>query len=139
MKVYILNFLVYLMAMVGVIYISLMVFKRAIIQNNSNSNNNLKIESSLNSGPRKTLHVINIDGERFLIASDIQNTTFLSKLNENKPETTIKKVMESKTQDRMFIDELNDLKKTEIKNNISAIDDGVQKEKSVFRELIQRL
>ena len=47
--------------------------------------------------------------------------------------------MESKTQDRMFIDELNDLKKTEIKNNISAIDDGVQKEKSVFRELIQRL
>lgn len=139
MKVYILNFLVYLMAMVGVIYISLMVFKRAIIQNNSNSNNNLKIESSLNLGPRKTLHVINIDGERFLIASDIQNTTFLSKLNENKPETTIKKVMESKTQDRMFIDELNDLKKIEIKNNISAIDDGVQKEKSVFRELIQRL
>lgn len=139
MKVYILNFLVYLMAMVGVIYISLMVFKRAIIQNNSNSNNNLKIESSLNLGPRKTLHVINIDGERFLIASDIQNTTFLSKLNENKPETTIKKVMESKIQDRMFIDELNDLKKTEIKNNISAIDDGVQKEKSVFRELIQRL
>ena len=139
MKVYILNFLVYLMAMVGVIYISLMIFKRAITQNNSNSNNNLKIESSLNLGPRKTLHVINVNSERFLIASDIQNTTFLSKLNDNKSETAIKKVMESKNQDRMFMDELNNLKKIELKNNISVIDDDIQEEKSVFRELIQRL
>ena len=139
MKVYILNFLVYLMAMVGVIYISLMIFKRAITQNNSNSNNNLKIESSLNLGPRKTLHVINVNSERFLIASDIQNTTFLSKLNDNKSETAIKKVMESKNQDRMFMDELNNLKKIELKNNISVIDDDIQEEKSVFRELIERL
>lgn len=139
MKVYILNFLVYLMAMVGVIYISLMIFKRAITQNNSNSNNNLKIESSLNLGPRKTLHVINVNSERFLIASDIQNTTFLSKLNDNKSETAIKKVIESKNQDRMFMDELNNLKKIELKNNISVIDDDIQEEKSVFRELIQRL
>lgn len=139
MKVYILNFLVYLMAMVGVIYISLMIFKRAITQNNSNSNNNLKIESSLNLGPRKTLHVINVNSERFLIASDIQNTTFLSKLNDNKSETAIKKVMESKNQDRIFMDELNNLKKIELKNNISVIDDDIQEEKSVFRELIERL
>ena len=45
----------------------------------------------------------------------------------------------NKNQDRMFMDELNNLKKIELKNNISVIDDDIQEEKSVFRELIQRL
>ncbi|OKZ82391.1 MAG: hypothetical protein BHW07_01675 [Clostridium sp. CAG_433_25_7] len=131
MKIYILNFLVYTMAMVGVIYVSLMIFKRTMTQNNQNSSNNsLKIESSLNIGPRKTLHVIKVDGERFLIASDIQNTTFLSKLNENK---------NIKPQKKMFMDELNELKKYDKKESISVIDGINKEEKSVFRELIQKL
>lgn len=140
MKVYILNFLVYTMAMVGVIYASLMIFKRTMTQNNQNSNNNsLKIESSLNIGPRKTLHVIKVDGERFLIASDIQNTTFLSKLNDNKKELNFEKEKNIKPQKKMFMDELNELRKYDKKESISVIDGINKEEKSVFRELIQKL
>lgn len=140
MKIYILNFLVYTMAMVGVIYVSLMIFKRTMTQNNQNSSNNsLKIESSLNIGPRKTLHVIKVDGERFLIASDIQNTTFLSKLNENKNDLNFEKNKNIKPQKKMFMDELNELKKYDKKESISVIDGINKEEKSVFRELIQKL
>lgn len=140
MKVYILNFLVYTMAMVGVIYASLMIFKRTMTQNNQNSNNNsLKIESSLNIGPRKTLHVIKVDGERFLIASDIQNTTFLSKLNDNKKELNFEKNKNIKPQKKMFMEEFNELKKYDKKESISVIDGINKEEKSVFRELIQKL
>lgn len=139
MKVYILNFLVYTMAMVGVIYVSLMIFKRTMTQNNPNSNNNLKIESSLNIAPRKTIHVINVDDERFLIASDIQSTTFLSKLSQNKKDLFFEKEKNIKPQKKMFMDEFNELKKYDKKESISVIDDINKEEKSVFRELIQRL
>lgn len=139
MKVYILNFLVYTMAMVGVIYVSLMIFKRTMTQNNPNSNNNLKIESSLNIAPRKTIHVINVDGERFLIASDIQSTTFLSKLGQDKKDLFYEREKNIKPQKKMFMDEFNELKKYDKKESISVIDDINKEEKSVFRELIQRL
>lgn len=154
MKVYILNFLVYTMAMVGVIYLSLMIFKRTMTQNSSNSNNNLKIEASLNIAPRKTLHVVNINGEKFLIASDVQTTTFLSKLEENKINTDINKLTNIEQEDKMFLEELNNLRKsrqTQKHNHISILDEIIEKEnekidkvakendKSVFRELIQKL
>lgn len=139
MKIYILNFLVYTMAMVGVIYVSLMIFKRTMTQNNLNSNSNLKIESSLNISPRKNLHVVNVDGERFLIASDIQNTTFLSKLNSTKKDLFFEKENNIKPQKKMFMDEFNELKRYNTKEKISVIDDDLEEEKSVFRELIQRI
>lgn len=139
MKVYILNFVVYLMAMIGVIYVSLMVFKKTIGQNNLKSDKSLiKVEGSLNIAPRKTLHVINVEGEKFLIASDIQSTTFLSKLDDHKKESKIKKTPKIKPHDKMFMDELDELKTSKLAKNVSVFDE-MEKEKSVFRELIEKL
>ena len=42
----------------------------------------MSIEESLNLAPRKTLYVIKIANERFLIASDADKTVFLAKLGE---------------------------------------------------------
>lgn len=139
MKVYILNFVVYLMAMIGVIYVSLMVFKKTIGQNNLKSDKSLiKVEGSLNIAPRKTLHVINVEGEKFLIASDIQNTTFLAKLDDHKKESKIEKTPKIKPHDKMFMDELDELKISKLAKNVSVFDE-MEKEKSVFRELIEKL
>ena len=139
MKVYILNFVVYLMAMIGVIYVSLMVFKKTIGQNNLKSDKSLiKVEGSLNIAPRKTLHVINVEGEKFLIASDIQSTTFLSNLDDHKKESKIEKTPKIKPHDKMFMDELDELKTSKLAKNVSVFDE-MEKEKSVFRELIQKL
>ena len=118
MKIYILNFIVYTMAMIGVIYLSLMVFKRTIGQNSIKScNNSIKIEESLNIGPRKTLHVVNVKGEKFLIASDIQTTTFLSKLGE---ENKNKSLQFKKDDEKTFLSELDELKNQENTKNIET-------------------
>ena len=138
MKIYILNFIVYTMAMIGVIYLSLMVFKRTIGQNSIKScNNSIKIEESLNIGPRKTLHVVNVKGEKFLIASDIQTTTFLSKLGE---ENKNKSLQFKKDDEKTFLSELDELKNQENTKNISILDAiKEEEEKSIFRELIDKL
>lgn len=81
MGMYLLNFLVYAMAMVGILFVCLMVFKKTMLNNKHTKNNkNLDIESALNLSPRKTLYVIKAGTEKFLIAADAERTTFLSKL-----------------------------------------------------------
>ena len=133
MKVYILNFVVYLMAMIGVIYVSLMVFKKTIGQNNLKSDKSLiKVEGSLNIAPRKTLHVINVEGEKFLIASDIQSTTFLSKLDDHKKESKIEKTPKIKPHDKMFMDELDELKTSKLQKMLVFL--MKWKKKKVFFE-----
>ncbi len=74
-----------------------------------------------------------------MIASDIQNTTFLSKLNDIKKELNFEKEKNLKPHKKMFMEEFNELKKYDKKESISVIDGINKEEKSVFRELIQKL
>lgn len=81
MAQYIIAFSLYTLAMIGIFFIAFVVYKKTMNFNSSKLNNGMKIEDALRLSQRKTLFIINVQGERFLIASDVENTTFLAKLN----------------------------------------------------------
>ena len=79
---YLVNFTVYTMAMLGLISFAVFVFKKFTDGTmRSNKSKFLNVEESMSLSPRKTLHVIRAGNERFLIASDIDRTTLISKLD----------------------------------------------------------
>lgn len=87
---YLVNFAVYTMAMLGLIFFALMVYKKFTLgglSNNSKSRS-LSIEETISIAPRKTLYIVRAGNERFLIAGDIDKTTLISKL-ENPSVTNI--------------------------------------------------
>lgn len=78
---YLSNFIVYFLAMIGIIILALYVYKQFNISGISTKRSNLlSIEDSLNINPRKTLYVVREGNERFLIAADLDRTTLISKL-----------------------------------------------------------
>ena len=80
---YIANFTVYTMAMLGLICFALFVYKKFLINNTSKNSNFLGIEECISIAPRKTLYVVRAGNERFLIASDVDKTSLISKLDTN--------------------------------------------------------
>ncbi len=81
---YLAHFVVYILAMLSVIGIALFVYKKFSISNiGGKRSGSLAVEEVLSLSPRKTLYVVNANGERFLIAGDLERTTLISKLNNN--------------------------------------------------------
>ena len=81
---YMMNFIVYLLAMLGIIILALFVYKKFNVNSLGIKNNHsLKIEDALSLSARKTLYVIRNGSERFLIAADMERTTLISKLDNN--------------------------------------------------------
>ncbi len=88
MSAYITGFSVYTLAMIGVIFIALIIAKKALsFTPHGNKNNFLKIEKCLNLEPRKNLYVIKAGRERFLLASSGEGCQFITKLAANTNET----------------------------------------------------
>ncbi len=84
MTSYLLTFTVYTMAMVGMIFLALFAYKKFSVQNNRVSQSNfLEVEDCVTLGMRKQLYVVRAGEEKFLIASDAERTTFLSKLQNS--------------------------------------------------------
>lgn len=84
------NFIVYTLAMVGVIVVALMVFKNATSISAGRSSKLLKVVDTLNIGQRKTLYIVSAGKEKFLIAGDVDRTALISKLdNVSEPITAI--------------------------------------------------
>ncbi|MCR5265842.1 MAG: flagellar biosynthetic protein FliO [Cyanobacteria bacterium RUI128] len=78
---YLAHFIVYFLAMIGIIILALYVYQKFNIGTVGGKRaNNLRIEDSLSLSPRKTLYVIRNGNERFLIAGDLERTTLISKL-----------------------------------------------------------
>ena len=78
---YILNFTVYTMAMCGLIFFALFVYKKFAAGSFGSKNSNfLNVEDTLSIGPRKTLMVVRAGSEKFLIVSDADKTNLISKL-----------------------------------------------------------
>jgi len=86
---YLVNFSIYTLAMVGVIFGALFVFKTFSNKCFSKKSSMLKIEDSMSLSPRKTLYVINAKNESFLIASDIDRTSLIAKLDIKCEEETL--------------------------------------------------
>ena len=72
---YLANFMVYTLAMIGVIAIALIVFKNANSFGGAGKSKHLKVIDTLSIAPRKTLYVVSTGREKFLIAGDVGNTT----------------------------------------------------------------
>lgn len=79
MSGYIMNFCVYTMAMIGIIVVALLVYKKSCSMN-VNEKTSLKIDDKIALNARKSLYVVNAGGERFLIAGDIDNTSLIARL-----------------------------------------------------------
>ena len=75
------NFIVYLLAMIGLIILALFVYKKFSAGNfGIKSNHSLKVEDALSLSPRKMLYIVREGNERFLIAADMDRTSLISKL-----------------------------------------------------------
>ncbi len=84
MESYITAFSVYTLAIIGVIFIGLVVVKKTLsFKPGQGKNNFLKVETSLDLGPGKTIYVIKAGKEKFLIASSGENCRFMTKLEKN--------------------------------------------------------
>ena len=81
---YLAHFIVYFLAMIGIIILALTVYQKFNISSvGGKRSHNLTVEDTLSLSPRKTLYVIRNGNERFLIAGDLDRTTLISKLEEN--------------------------------------------------------
>ena len=73
---YLANFIVYTLAMVGVIVVALLVFKNSTGISTKNSSKFLRVKDTLSLSSRKTLYIISAGNEDFLLASDFDKTSF---------------------------------------------------------------
>ncbi len=129
---YLIAFSLYTLAMVGIFFIAFVVYKKTMNFNNPKFDNGIKIEDMLRLSQRKSLYIINVQGERFLIASDFDNTTFLSKLapksiqknessskennilNNNMQKNIISTILKPKVENEIKIETQRDIKKDEL-------------------------
>ena len=74
--------------MMSIIGIALFVYKQFSATNvKGKRSGSLHVEEVLSLSPRKNLYIVNAHGEKFLIAGDMERTTLISKLDNNKKET----------------------------------------------------
>ena len=77
------NITVYTMAMTGLIFFALLVYKKFFSGVGFTSKSGfLNVEESISLAPRKNLYVVRAGKERFLVASDADRTNLISKLDE---------------------------------------------------------
>ena len=74
---YMINFIVYTAAMIGIIFLAVFVYKKFSFTTGSKSKF-LNVEDCISVGPRKEA-----GNERFLVASDVGRTSLISKLEGN--------------------------------------------------------
>ena len=81
---YLVNFSVYTFAMVGFLFLAVAIYKKSSLSLVPKGKDSaMAIEESLALSPRKRLHVVRVNGEKFLIAADVDRTEFLAKLDNN--------------------------------------------------------
>ena len=92
---YIINFIVYTFAMVGILVIAYVVYKKTVLLNPLKKNSLLSIIDMMRLPDRKMLYIIKCRKEQFLIASSNDKVTLISKL-EQKNEDIEKYLSEKK-------------------------------------------
>ena len=97
---YITNFIVYTLAMVGVIVVALLVFKNATSVNGGGKTSKyLKVIDTMSIGPRKTLYIVSAGSEKFLIAGDVDKTTLISKLEPQARDAAAQDIVQTPCQE----------------------------------------
>lgn len=145
MMTYVTAFIFYTLAMVGILLVGFVVYKKTMLNPKGENKGMIKVLDSLMIAPKKTLLVVKIKNEKFLIASGAEHTTFLAKLSDNeiskKQSAQLSQpLINSSNKEKEEVDELDTIpffsKKevnfNEIQNAKSA---QIQKQ---FRELYER-
>lgn len=138
---YMTNFIVYVMAMVGVIVVALLAFKFTTSGGNlARKSKYLKLVDTMPLGQRKNLYIVSAGKEQFLIAGDVDKTTLISKLEGIEPETATSAIPQQKS----FRETLNNLPKPDFmdKSNIgirSSVLTKRQNGQSVMRSLVEKM
>lgn len=83
MLTHITAFIFYTLAMIGILLVGFVVYKKMNINMNAANKGLIKILDNYPIAPKKTLMVVKILDEKFLIASGAEHTTFLAKLEDN--------------------------------------------------------
>lgn len=98
---YLTNFIVYMLAMVGVLVVAMLIFKHTNMAAGKCGNGKcLKVLDTLSLGARKTLYIVSAGEEKFLIACDVDRTSLISKLNpKSSCEERISSVLSSELSD----------------------------------------
>lgn len=132
---YLASFSIYTMAMIGLIFFALFVFKTFTNKCFSKKSAMLNVEDSMGLSPRKTLYIINADNQRFLIAADVDRTTLISQL-DSKGKAELKPVREDKSLDLNSFDGIES-----ISEFASVIDfkKGPTNKGPIMRELARKL
>ena len=99
MMTYITAFIFYTMAMIGIMLLGFVIYKKTMMTTKSETKGMIKVLDSLPIGNKKNLLVVKIKNEKFLIASGMEHTTFLSKLadentKQDKPQRNLKQQKE---------------------------------------------
>ena len=101
---YLTNFIVYMLAMVGVMMLALFIFKNATGSVKKGQSKFLKVHDTLSLGPRKTLYIVSAGQEKFLIAGDVDKTSLISKLQTTESPAEISFEEELAMQKPSYID-----------------------------------
>ena len=128
MMTYITAFIFYTMAMIGVMLLGFVVYKKTMMPQKNETKGMIKILDSLPIGNKKSLLVVRIKNEKFLIASGLEHTTFLSKLEED-----------NSKQEKNQKNALNSIPQVQFENQEPSVADiqkqKMEKIKSQFMEL----
>lgn len=124
---YLINFTVYTLAMLGVIFIAFIVAKKSLSLGNlpGRKNSSLAIENRLSLEPRKNLYIIKAGEERFLISTDSEGSRFLTKLEQNNIE--------------VYKQEEDDFNLSEFNFNENATQNSIKSNTSVMRRMLEKL
>lgn len=115
---YVINFTVYTLAMSGIIFFAFFVYKKIMQGQGMNTKTKtIEIEETMPINPRKSLMIVRVGSERFLIASDMDKTSLISKLGVESDSVS------------------NILKRQNVENNI----DVVYSKKSEFSDFMDSL
>lgn len=142
MITYLTAFIFYTLAMVGILLIGFIVYKKIGPLNKNENKGMIKILDSLPIGPKKVLLVVKIKNEKFLIASGLEHTTFLSKLNDENSQNKSQKTYQQ-TDSQNLLQALNNIEQknknsTEIQDFMdSNINQRASKQNTQFDELHQ--
>lgn len=109
---YIVNFIVYTLAMIGILLIAYTVYKKTVLLNPIKRNSLLSISDMMRLPDRKMLYVIKCGKEEFLIASSPEKITLISKVKSINED--IEKYLKEKNIEEYQKEEL--IEKNETKN-----------------------
>lgn len=125
MITYIMAFIFYTLAMVGIMLIGFIVYKKTIINPKSDKKSSMAILDSLQIAPKKQLLIVKIKNEKFLIASGLEHTTFLAKLEDNQKSYSINETIRQPQISAILEQNLTNQNIQANQNNLSSLNNSI--------------